>query len=1101
MKKFIKVSESTYVKIDELSLEKAKNMPIGATATWADGKTYKKVVRSMQKAVELEADDEFDEHQLAIGIQVELEHTEDVEEAMAIAMQHLKETPDYYTRLVESGLVDEEISSTGEIQEVLEKARITKYIKRIPKPSGKGYYYFYNRKQLKDYYEKGIAPGDKPKEEKGIIAAVLSFFGVKSEGDAKKKIAEKFEEHKDKFKGMDKKSFEDHVIEYLTNKEKWDKRISGQKGEAKGGEKKTDKKPTEEKGDKPKGTAGKKFNLSVMRQIAGIFGAPEKKTEEKKEEKKTGKASIKDVMKFEDKAFDATGAESGGEIREDIDKAKIYAKTVFDQMDKAGITKLTAADRDELEDKNYHLLNMVLAMGGYFGEAEQKKTIEFSNKMKAEGKEYYAFPVTAIGEKLFGESSKSDDNFETMLNVKTIDKKDYPKEFNSSRTSDPLIIKKKDIKDGFEIFGHRFFVAKNKSGEWTSFNPESAAFVGKGKTVEEARESALTILNENGKEKTDTAISAAIKQVESIRRGDKKEVVGLPKKEEKPTEEKKSETTSEGRKDPKSILGEAPDFDLKSAKKFYDEMIKQALEDDNSYRGPERGEISQEHHEHYDRVLKKRKEDTINYINNLTGKIKNKDRSLIETLHTGNKNSRNIFEEMTGVNLGSTEKSTEEALSKWLNIDIKAERDAAEKERKAKEAEDKKAQDAAKYAPLGSFGDNLSPKDKGRALEMLSKQYNLSGKVGSMKQHIERLIEDGWRINLSQVYGKSFESPTGSSYNVIDKSKILLSYADHVLNEKGIKGSVTDKEMAKEIEAVSKLYKKVDSLENQIYKRESRPQSYSEANKTREMYAELKELKRQHDEAKKTLEEKKKKLSKIDDNKPEVNPKDKKSSTSDLQKEYDTVKKEVDIVKDVLKEMDAKIDGETIIEEDGTRWNIDEFVDNFTLSDKESKAFLGYMKNTKRLAELKDDDALVGEKLFKARVQLEMALEKAKPTKYIKRIPKPGGKGWVYFYNEKQIKDFKEKGILPEDKTKGEKKDEPKKGFTDEQKHSIKDALKKVVSVLADALSAKDPVAPAAGAVEETGERIREKGLNDKKKREAAEMQKQAKKKADKGDK
>lgn len=1062
MKKFIKISESTYVKIDESSLEKAKNMPIGATATWADGKTYKKVsenkwepvdggrepstaghhqhrggggeeparhganvladkfrefieamdkeerqiyrggkfdygkrsyfandgkhvlkfeggkvVRSMQKAVELEADDEFDEHQLAIGIQVELEHTEDIEEAMAIAMQHLKETPDYYTRLVESGLVDEEISSTGEIQEVLEKARITKYIKRIPKPSGKGYYYFYNRKQLKDYYEKGIAPGDQPKEEKSIIAAVLSFFGVKSESDAKKKIAEKFEEHKDKFKGMDKKSFEDHVIEYLTNKEKWDKRISGQKGEAKGGEKKADKKPAEKKSGKPEGDAGKKFNLSVMRQIAGIFRAPEKK------------------------------------------------------------------------------------------------------------------------------DGKSDDNFETMPEVKTIDKKDYPKEFNSSRTSDPLIIKKKDIKDGFEIFGHRFFVAKNKSGEWTSFNPESAAFVGKGKTVEEARESALTILNENGKEKTNTAISEAIKQVESIRRGDKKEVVGLPKKEEKPAEEKKSETTAEGRKDPKSILGEAPDFNLKSAKKFYDEMIKQALEDDNSYRGPERGEISKEHHEHYDRVLKKRKEDTINYINNLTGKIKNKDRSLIETLHTGNKNSRNIFEEMTGVNLGSTEKSTEEALSKWLNIDIKAERDAAEKERKAKEAEDKKARDAAKYAPLGSFGDNLSPKDKGRALEMLSKQYRFNGKTATMKQQIESLIDDGWRIKSSPTYGKSLQSPTGSSYDVIDKSKIVLSYAEHVLDQKGFGGTAADKEIAKEEEAVSKLYKKVDSLENQIYKRESRPQSYSEANKTREMYAELKELKRQHDEAKKTLEEKKKKLVKTEDDKPEEKTDDKKSSTSDLQKEYDTVKKEVDIVKDVLNEMEAKMDGEIIVEDNGKgqRWTIDEFVDNFTLSDKESKAFLGYMKNTKRLAELKDDDALVGEKLFKARVQLEMALEKAKPTKYIKRIPKPGGKGWVYFYNEKQIKDFKEKGILPEDKPKGEKKDEPKKGFTDEQKHSIKDALKKVVSVLADALSAKDPVAPAASAVEETGERIREKGLNDKKKREAAEAQKQAKKKADKGDK
>ena len=37
-----RLTERINVKIDELSLEKAKNMPIGATATWADGKTYKK---------------------------------------------------------------------------------------------------------------------------------------------------------------------------------------------------------------------------------------------------------------------------------------------------------------------------------------------------------------------------------------------------------------------------------------------------------------------------------------------------------------------------------------------------------------------------------------------------------------------------------------------------------------------------------------------------------------------------------------------------------------------------------------------------------------------------------------------------------------------------------------------------------------------------------------------------------------------------------------------------------------------------------------------------------------------------------------------------
>ena len=37
--------------------------------------------------------------QLALGIQVELEHTDDPREAREIALDHLMELPDYYSRL------------------------------------------------------------------------------------------------------------------------------------------------------------------------------------------------------------------------------------------------------------------------------------------------------------------------------------------------------------------------------------------------------------------------------------------------------------------------------------------------------------------------------------------------------------------------------------------------------------------------------------------------------------------------------------------------------------------------------------------------------------------------------------------------------------------------------------------------------------------------------------------------------------------------------------------------------------------------------------------------------------------------------------------
>jgi hypothetical protein len=42
---------------------------------------------------------DFDPKQLSMGIKIELEHTDDEDLAREIAMDHLAEIPDYYTRL------------------------------------------------------------------------------------------------------------------------------------------------------------------------------------------------------------------------------------------------------------------------------------------------------------------------------------------------------------------------------------------------------------------------------------------------------------------------------------------------------------------------------------------------------------------------------------------------------------------------------------------------------------------------------------------------------------------------------------------------------------------------------------------------------------------------------------------------------------------------------------------------------------------------------------------------------------------------------------------------------------------------------------------
>ena len=51
--------------------------------------------------------DQVDPNQLSIGIQVEMEHTNDPDIAQEIAMDHLTEDPQYYTKLVKAGLASE----------------------------------------------------------------------------------------------------------------------------------------------------------------------------------------------------------------------------------------------------------------------------------------------------------------------------------------------------------------------------------------------------------------------------------------------------------------------------------------------------------------------------------------------------------------------------------------------------------------------------------------------------------------------------------------------------------------------------------------------------------------------------------------------------------------------------------------------------------------------------------------------------------------------------------------------------------------------------------------------------------------------------------
>ena len=78
----------------------------------------------------------YSPHMLRAAIEIELQTNKDAKTAATIALKRLESDPEYYVK--NFGVVE------------MEKARgPVKYIKRIPKPSGKGYIYFYTKQQVK----------------------------------------------------------------------------------------------------------------------------------------------------------------------------------------------------------------------------------------------------------------------------------------------------------------------------------------------------------------------------------------------------------------------------------------------------------------------------------------------------------------------------------------------------------------------------------------------------------------------------------------------------------------------------------------------------------------------------------------------------------------------------------------------------------------------------------------------------------------------------------------------------------------------------------------------------------------------------------------
>jgi hypothetical protein len=280
------VPSSTYKHPDKLGAgaakrKKLKNPDDKFEAVMHEFKTGKLhsgsggIVTSRQQALAIAGSEsgkymKEDKSALELGTKIESEHKEtfdfirdyynkhdemppEKEVYKHIAANHLAEFKNYYQAL----MAMEKKLKSGK----MEKARMTKYVKRESDGKG-GYRYWYKEEQGK----KG-----------SILSGIMSFFGFKDTKQAQEKIKQIYQTNKEKLSGVSIDVFSDYVNEYLSNKDKWDKKFQKKeiitKNKATGEIKRS---PSGDKKTTVPGKDNKSYNLSLMKQVAGIVSGESK---------------------------------------------------------------------------------------------------------------------------------------------------------------------------------------------------------------------------------------------------------------------------------------------------------------------------------------------------------------------------------------------------------------------------------------------------------------------------------------------------------------------------------------------------------------------------------------------------------------------------------------------------------------------------------------------------------------------------------------------------------------------------------------------------------------------------------------------------------
>jgi uncharacterized protein (DUF2249 family) len=1001
------------------------------------------------------------------------------DQALAIAMS-------------ESGLSKNMIHDIAIEYDSMEKARPTKYIKRVPKPSGKGYYYFYTKQQLKDFHEKGIKPDEK-KESGSFWDKVKSFFG----NNADEKVNKLHEIVSGVGISVTKDSLAEHLAEYLSNKEKWDSKFRGEKKEKGETKPKTETAKSEKKESGAK-KEGSKWNNNLMKFFSNQYGMIEalKKEEVKKEgfNPDVPEKFSKDYEKF------AEG------VKSDIKKNKNLSGYYLERLQK---------DIKQSEQRIKSIKKEAQSTGEDFTGAISK----FEERIKD------ASILSKQIKEITGEY-KTGDNFETMPEGE----KDLTKEIENYyiKIAEEFSNEKPDLNKIKKV-------AKEKSDKINSImnkeiNMDLGGIVKSNKkiTLKEynPKDDKMIFKDSSGKV-FETTFSKFEKENPSVFKSS-------PTSDAMPKEIERTERFPEV-----PTYAEAPDgFNIIKGTnaplgyEFYGngsplkEGYKKILVKDAPKEKPSATEaLKTEALKTFTIVDNNNPERTVKVQAKDLNEAKSKGASELKTTNIRTYESSNKVEALKdelGKKKGESKEREITVFGKQQKVKTKPIELNLGYEHPFEIAKRDFGNNRSDWVILESstglrVGDGKTQKDAIENAETMIKKYTKS------ESEFKQLVENNMSKNIEN---KEAEKETEKQKAIKEeeiktKEKINKEKSSNIYSPDAKKlsyGSINMKNISDEKERMAFEKMNVSNMITDGNRKFKPLFSYSSEGQDQGVWTDSRMMiidKKVADEIYNTnkqrefLREKKKNPNKSDD---EILKEIAKKGEGNFPNYKQVIPNE-----DYISKQDAKFTGKFKKGDGKDSVNIAEYSDGentyyfqpdlvATIKNKFPNAKMhlntsgsmspavfkvgNEIKAVLMPMQRKDDSGL--ESLEKAISNLRQEIMlKAQPTKYIKRIPNPKGKGYIYFYTQQQVKDYEKSGKLPDDQ---QKKPESKQSTGKGNIEILKESIKKVASIFADALSAKDAVQPSGSAVEQTGENIAQKSKDKKRLEKQRDISKTTKK-------